>query len=74
MAEMELMSSTSHDVCEMWTGSQIVQVMGVASSTTQLLYFPKHKREVSCGIYTLEDAIGNGILKQRTTGNYISHS
>src|SRR5258706_9012093 len=38
-AEMELMSSTSDDVCELWNGSQIVRVMG-SSPMVQILFFP----------------------------------
>jgi hypothetical protein len=28
VAEVELMSSTSHEVCELWNGQQIVRIMG----------------------------------------------
>lgn len=62
-AEIELMSSTSHDVCELWNGSQLVRVMG-SSPTMQILFFPSRKHEASCGCYTLEGAIEAGLLKK----------
>ncbi|KAI5842024.1 hypothetical protein BZA05DRAFT_319814, partial [Tricharina praecox] len=37
-AEVELMSSTSHEVCEIWNGDAIVRVMG-SPQIQQLLYF-----------------------------------
>jgi len=63
LAEVELMSSTSHDVCELWNGRQIVRVTG-AAPMKQLLYFPHHiGRPVEhCGWYTLEDAAARGLL------------
>lgn len=73
-AEMELMTSTSHDVCELWNGSQIVRVMG-SSPMKQILCFPNLKkdhpnletdfpgvRESHCGLYTLEEALNLGLM------------
>jgi len=37
-AEVELMSSTSHEVCEIWNGDAVVRVMG-SPQIQQLLYF-----------------------------------
>ncbi|KAI5815823.1 hypothetical protein BZA77DRAFT_247928, partial [Pyronema omphalodes] len=37
-AEVELMSSTSHEVCEIWNGDAIVRVIG-APEIVELLYF-----------------------------------
>ncbi|KAI5806866.1 hypothetical protein BZA77DRAFT_229411, partial [Pyronema omphalodes] len=37
-AEVELMSSTSHEVCEIWNGDAIVRVMGTPE-IVELLYF-----------------------------------
>ena len=50
-AEMEIMSSTSSEVSELWNGSQIVRVMG-SSPMVQILFFPDDG-----GLYTLEDAL-----------------
>ena len=79
---MELKSSTSHDVCELWNGSQIVRVMG-SSPIQQILHFLPKKSDAtesengntnddvdkSCGLYTLEKAVNAGLLKQ-ITGNF----
>jgi len=62
LAEVELMSSTSHDVCELWDGSHIVRVMG-DSPVVQLLYFPHLQLESeTCGLYNLKDAFERGYL------------
>ena len=72
-AEVELMSSTSHDVCEVWNGRQIVRVMG-SSPVRQILYFPtidwnSGKGELdegnkNRGLYTLQNAATFGLLKK----------
>ncbi|KAI5803510.1 hypothetical protein DFH27DRAFT_481561 [Peziza echinospora] len=54
-AEVELMSSTSTDVCELWNGQTIVRMMG-APTILELIYFPERTHEADCGIYTLEEA------------------
>ncbi|KAF8542348.1 hypothetical protein BDD12DRAFT_941094, partial [Trichophaea hybrida] len=61
-AEMEIMSSTSYEVCECWNGNTIVRVMGVPK-IFELLFFPDvyHSEEDemehrSFGLYTLEEA------------------
>ncbi|KAF8460814.1 hypothetical protein BDZ91DRAFT_831923, partial [Kalaharituber pfeilii] len=51
IVEVELMSSTSHDVCELWNGSQIVRVMGFAPIKQILLLrkltrFPSKPRDM----------------------------
>ncbi|KAF8533811.1 hypothetical protein BDD12DRAFT_759006 [Trichophaea hybrida] len=71
-AEMEIMSSTSYEVCECWNGSTIVRVMGVPK-IFELLFFldiyhgedeVEHRKDRSFGLYTLEDAENQGILVQ----------
>jgi len=69
-AEMELMSSTSHDVCELWNGTQIVRVMG-STSMFQILHFPGNNDK--CGLFTLEEAIDDNLLIKKgilTTPNH----
>lgn len=39
-AEVELMSSTSHDVCELWNGQQIVRIMG-RPEIVELIMLPR---------------------------------
>jgi len=62
-AEIELMSSTSHEVCELWNGQAIVRVMG-APDIVEILYF-EHMAEGGdqCGLFSLEMAIKEGLLE-----------
>lgn len=60
-AEVELMSSTSHDVCELWNGQSIVRLMG-SPPILEIIYLhdlPKIEegRQLhDCGLFTLEEA------------------
>ncbi|KAJ4303131.1 hypothetical protein N0V90_002023 [Kalmusia sp. IMI 367209] len=74
-AEIELMSSTSQEVCEMFNGKGIIRTMG-RPTIAQIIIFPdrytyleNHPEDPdqSCGIYTLQtavniDAKGSGIM------------
>jgi len=60
-AEVELMSSTSSDVCELWNGQTIVRMMG-SPEIVELLYFPTLRFGRQCGLFTLEDAVAKGLL------------
>jgi len=61
--EIELMSSTSHEVCELWNGQAIVRVMG-SPDIVEILYFEDMADgKDKCGLFTLEMAIKEGILK-----------
>ncbi|KXX75952.1 Ankyrin-1 [Madurella mycetomatis] len=56
-AELELMSSTSQEVCEMFNGQGIVRTMG-QPTIAQLIILPDtNLNDPSCGIYTLQDAV-----------------
>lgn len=69
-AEVELMSSTSHEVCEMWNGQNIVRIMG-APAVREVIY---SKEGVSggdtatgghtCDLYSLEKDAFPGFLTQ----------
>jgi len=63
VAEMELMSSTSHEVCELWNGQAIVRVMG-SPDIAEILYFEDmaHGKD-KCGLFTFKTAVKEGILK-----------
>jgi hypothetical protein len=61
VAEVELMSSTSHDVCELWNGQSIVRMMG-SSPILGLIYVHERHHEDHCGLFTLEEAEGSGVL------------
>lgn len=81
-AEVELMSSTSHNVCELWNGSQIVRIMG-SSPVVQILYFPDYYKaastagsgsetdetpgEEACGLFTVEEAVRAKLLTSRSS-------
>ena len=54
-AEVELMSSTSHDVCELWNGQAVVRMMG-SPDVLDLIYIERLRHTESCGLYTLEEA------------------
>ena len=55
-AEVELMSSTSHEVCELWNGQGIVRTMG-RPQVQQIIYLPEKKDDhESYGLYTIENA------------------
>ena len=55
--EIELMSSTSHEVCEVFNGNGVVRVMGTPK-LMELILIPSEAREnyVTCGIHNLKSA------------------
>ncbi|CAZ86102.1 unnamed protein product [Tuber melanosporum] len=62
VAEVELMSSTSHEVCELWNGEAIVRVMG-STKFAEILYFQDGADgKGGSKFFTLEAAKENGIL------------
>ena len=73
VVEVELMSSTSADVCELWNGDAVVRVLG-SSPVIELYYLepgcvrktstnvqPQGKRDY--GIWNLEEAVSAGLLE-----------
>lgn len=62
-AEVELMSSTSHDVCELWNGQSIVRMMG-SPPILELIYLHERHGENDCGLFTLEEAERSGLLER----------
>ncbi|PUU81753.1 hypothetical protein B9Z19DRAFT_1099573 [Tuber borchii] len=69
VAEMELMSSTSHEVCELWNGQAIVRVMG-SPDIVEILYFKDiADGNGKCRSFTFEMAVEEGLLeKTKETG------
>ncbi|KAI5861397.1 hypothetical protein GGS23DRAFT_149096 [Durotheca rogersii] len=80
LAEIELMSSISAEVCEMFNGNSIVRVMG-KPKTAHFLLFPelddilRHQKnnacssqslEDSCGIHTIGSAYRKGLMVRET--------
>ncbi|KAH8586804.1 hypothetical protein B0O99DRAFT_489413, partial [Bisporella sp. PMI_857] len=51
-AELEILSSTSDEVCELWNGHGIVRLMG-SPQVLELIYIDKLKGEEDCGLFTL---------------------
>lgn len=72
VAEVELMSSTSHEVCELWNGQQIVRIMG-SPEIRELIRIDKKAdkakrseghREMSSTFTTLEQAEKDKIVSK----------
>ena len=64
-AEVELMSSTSHEVGELWNGQGIVRTMG-RPQVQQIIYLPEKKDDhESYGLYTIKGA--DKLLKRKCT-------
>ncbi|KAF2449915.1 ankyrin [Karstenula rhodostoma CBS 690.94] len=56
-AEIELMSSTSSEVCEVYNGKGVVRAMGTPKLTQFILFPPGYRDDDrTCGIHTLETA------------------
>ncbi|KAF1959247.1 ankyrin [Byssothecium circinans] len=56
-AEIELMSSTSSEVCEVYNGKNVVRAMGTPKLTQFILFPPEYRDDDrTCGIHTLETA------------------
>jgi len=60
-AEVELTSSTSHDVCELWNGQTIVRMVGSAP-ILDLIYIRSLRNGETCGLFTLEEAKAQGVI------------
>jgi hypothetical protein len=78
-AEVELMSSTSQDVCELYNGTAIVRTVG-RPMVKQLIYLDWLKDKEELGLFTLEkraDCLAElGMREQPTSsGNdmFVSH-
>ncbi|KIN00710.1 hypothetical protein OIDMADRAFT_124302, partial [Oidiodendron maius Zn] len=68
--EVELMSSTSEDVCELWNGRAIVRVLGTPS-IVELVLSPDDNKDVLLddprhGIRSFTEALQDGIIKSTT--------
>ncbi|KAG0643607.1 hypothetical protein HOY80DRAFT_343704 [Tuber brumale] len=64
VAEVELMSSTSHEVCELWNGEAIVRVMG-SPKVAELLCFPDGVGgQGGLRFFTFDAAVKKGILRK----------
>ena len=57
-AEVEVMSSTSHEVCELWNGKAIVRTVG-RPMVKQLIYLDWLKDKENFGLFTLDKPEGH---------------
>jgi hypothetical protein len=53
--EVELMSSTSHEVCELWNGQAVVRMVG-RPEVQQLVFFKCYQDQEGLGLYTVAAA------------------
>jgi hypothetical protein len=82
LAELELMSSTSGEVCELFNGTSVVRAMG-RPRLAQFILFPDQYESLkakydededypndSCGIHDLESAVSKKhMIKERTNAS-----
>ncbi|KAL2691305.1 hypothetical protein Neosp_001686 [[Neocosmospora] mangrovei] len=64
-AELELMSSTSREVCELYNGENIVRCLGSGSVWQYICLFPKGDSIRKVVFMTLQDAIDDGFLIEK---------
>ncbi|CCX34876.1 Similar to hypothetical protein [Tuber melanosporum Mel28]; acc. no. XP_002841517 [Pyronema omphalodes CBS 100304] len=62
------MSSTSHEVCELWNGQGIVRTMG-RPKIQQIIYIASAKGPETFGLHTIDSALQAGLLKKIDTQN-----
>ena len=68
MAELELLSSASDEVCELWSGQAIVRVMG-SPEILEVIFIKELEGETSCGLYTLSEANGTQLELKWKSGD-----
>jgi hypothetical protein len=64
MAEVELMSSTSESVCELWNGLSIVRLLG-SPDLLELVYIPRSNvhGDQRPEVYSIKEAVEKGLLQ-----------
>ena len=73
-AEMEVMSSVSHEVCELWNGKSVVRTTG-RPEIKQIINFPAEEGDISPNsFHTMETANEHNVLKERNTNAKITRS
>jgi hypothetical protein len=72
-AEIDYLSSTSNEVCELFNGKGIIRTMGTPTVAQLLVVssrFPKpddKSFDLSCGIHTLESATNDKVMYGKST-------
>lgn len=66
--EMELMSSTSHETCELWNGSDIVRCQGLAPVKEFICLIPRGGTDntTSIRIMRLEEAVKKKLVQEQS--------
>lgn len=62
--EADLMSSTSLDVCELWSGAGVVRVLGRPHLLQLVRVGSESSLDESAGLYSFQEAIHKGLYKQ----------
>lgn len=63
--EIELLSSTSHEVCELWNGHGIIRTLG-RSKLSQIVFFESEKdNPETFGLYTVQEAVDKGLMVRK---------
>ncbi|TGZ78784.1 hypothetical protein EX30DRAFT_309612, partial [Ascodesmis nigricans] len=65
LAELDLLSSTSDEVCELWSGQALVRVMG-SPSVFEVAYIDDLKNQTTLGLHTIQEA--KQILRNQKPG------
>lgn len=63
--ELELMSSTSHEVCELWNGQGLVRTMGRPDVQEIIFFDEEYTNPETFGLHTLKSAVAEGLLTER---------
>lgn len=61
-AELDFMSSTSHEVSELWNGDGIIRTMG-KGQVAQILFLMDREGDTNHGLYTLSLAKNDKLMK-----------
>jgi hypothetical protein len=69
-AEVELMSSTSQDVCELWNGQAIVRMMGKPPILELIYIHALNKDRKNYGLFTLDRPDGGDFVLNQGKLNY----
>ncbi|QPC64328.1 hypothetical protein HYE67_006559 [Fusarium culmorum] len=66
--EMELMSSTSHETCELWNGSDVVRCQGLATAKEFICLIPREGVEntTSIRIMRLKEAVDKKLVQEQS--------
>jgi len=64
-SEVELMSSTSHEVCELWNGQAVVRMVG-RPEVQQLVFLKYYQDQEELGLYTVTAAEKAGYLRSES--------